>query len=159
MRPRLYHENESPRWAGKWYYYGTSTSKLNRGGSEKKNFSDFGPSELRFWHIKENNCRITGFQGFALVDTATAKAKQYPECNTLVTRIEVRIMRLRREKGDRKQGALQTTQDPNVPNNNTGIILSIIPVLILGIIYISSSSSIENTASIIYYCTFAILML
>ena len=75
--------------------------------------------------------------------------KQYQECNTLVTRIEVRIMRLRREKGDRKQGALQTTQDPNVPNNNTGIILSIIPVLILVIIYYSSS--IENTASIILY--------
>ena len=90
-------------------------------------------------------------------DTATTKAKQYQECNTLVTRIEVRIMRLRREKGDRKQGALQTTQDPNVPNNNTSIILSIIPVLILGIIYYSSS--IENTASIIYYCTFTILML
>ena len=38
-------------------------------------------------------------------------------------------MRLRREKGERKKGALQATQDPNVPNNNTGIILSIIPVL------------------------------
>ena len=76
---------------------------------------------------------------------------------TLVTRIEVRIMRLRREKGERKKGALQATQDPDVPNNNTGIILSIIPVLILVIIYYSSS--IENTASIIYYCTFTILML
>ena len=59
---------------------------------------------------------------------------------------------LRREKGDRIKGALQATRDPNVPNNNTGIILSIIPVLILVIIYYSSS--IENTASIIYYCTF-----
>ena len=66
-------------------------------------------------------------------------------------------MRLKREKGDRKRGALQATQDPNVPNNNTGIILSIILVLILGIIYYNSS--IENTASIIYYCTFTILML
>ena len=46
---------------------------------------------------------------------------------------------------------MQATRDPNVPNNNTGIILSIIPVLILVIIYYSSS--IENTASIIYYCT------
>ena len=100
---------------------------------------------------------LCSWEPLTLIDTVTAKAKQYQECNTLVTRIEVRIMRLRREKGDRKQGALQTTQDPNVPNNNTGIILSIIPVLILGIIYYSSS--IENTASIIYYCTFTILML
>ena len=75
----------------------------------------------------------------------------------LITRIEVRIMRLRREKGDRIKGALQATRDPNVPNNNTGIILSTIPVLILVIIYYSSS--IENTASIMYYCTFTILML
>jgi hypothetical protein len=39
-------------------------------------------------------------------------------------------MRLKREKGEseRIKGVLQTTQDPNVPNNNTGIIL-IIPVL------------------------------
>ncbi len=36
-----------------------------------------------------------------------------------------------------KKGALQATQDPNVPNNNTGIIISIIPVLILVIIYLS----------------------
>ena len=57
-------------------------------------------------------------------------------------------MRLRREKGDRIKGALQATRDPNVPNNNTGIILSIIPVLILVIIYYSSS--IENTASIMH---------
>jgi hypothetical protein len=45
---------------------------------------------------------------------------------------------------------LEATQDPNVPNNNTGtgIILSIIPVLIiLVIIIIYYSSSIENTAS------------
>ena len=91
------------------------------------------------------------------IDTVTAKAKQYQECNTLVTRIEDRIMRLKREKGERITGALQATRDPNVPNNNTGNILSIIPVLILGIIYYSSS--IENTASIIYYCTFTILML
>ena len=40
---------------------------------------------------------------------------------------------------------------------NTGIILSIISVFILGIIY--NSSSIKNTASIIYYSTFTILML
>ncbi len=66
-------------------------------------------------------------------------------------------MRLKREKGERITGALQATRDPNVPNNNTGNILSIIPVLILVIIYYSSS--IENTASIIYYCTFTILML
>ncbi len=66
-------------------------------------------------------------------------------------------MRLKREKGERIKGVLQATQDPNVPNNNTGIILSIIPVLILVIIYYSSS--IENTASIIYYCMFTILML
>ncbi len=46
----------------------------------------------------------------------------------------MRIMRLRREKGERKKGALQATPGPNVPNNNTGIILSIIPVLILVII-------------------------
>ncbi len=37
---------------------------------------------------------------------------------------------------------MQATRDPNVPDNNTGIILSIIPVLILVIIYYSSS--IEN---------------
>ncbi len=54
---------------------------------------------------------------------------------TLVTRIEVRIMRLRKEKGDRIKSALQATRDPDVPNNNTGIILSIIPVIILVIIY------------------------
>ncbi len=65
-------------------------------------------------------------------------------------------MRLRREKGERIKGALQATRDPNVPNDNTGIILSIIPVLILVIIYYSSS--IENTASkYIYYCTLTIL--
>ncbi len=38
-------------------------------------------------------------------------------------------------------------ENPNIPNNNTGIILSIIPVIILVIIYYSGS--IENTASII----------
>ena len=32
----------------------------------------------------------------------------------LVTRIEIRIMRLRKDKGVRIKGALQTTQDPNV---------------------------------------------
>jgi hypothetical protein len=32
------------------------------------------------------------------VDTVNTKAKQYQECETLITRIEVRIMRLRREK-------------------------------------------------------------
>ncbi len=70
-------------------------------------------------------------------------------------------MRLRREKGDRIKGALQATRDPNIPNNNTGIIISIIPVLISYISYnIYYSSSIENTASImLYYCTFTILML
>ncbi len=36
-----------------------------------------------------------------IVDTATAKAKQYQEFNTLVTRIKVRIMRL---KGRRVKG-------------------------------------------------------
>ena len=45
---------------------------------------------------------------------------------------------MRLQKGHRIKGALQTTRDPNpnVPNNNnnTGIILSIIPVLILYII-------------------------
>ncbi len=44
-------------------------------------------------------------------------------------------MRLRRKKGDRIKGALQATRDSNVPNNNTGIIFSIIPVLIFVIIY------------------------
>jgi hypothetical protein len=82
----------------------------------------------------------------SIVDTVNTKAKQYKECDTLITRIEVRIMRLRKEKGDRIKGALQATRDPNVPNI-TGIILSIIPVIILVIIYYSSS--IENTASII----------
>ena len=70
--------------------------------------------------------------GGSFVDTVNTKAKQYQECKTLITRIEVRIMRLRK-------GALQATRDPNVPNNNTGIILSIIPVLILVIIYYSIS--------------------
>ncbi len=36
-----------------------------------------------------------------ILSPLTAKAKQYQECNTLVTRIEVRIMRLKREKGER----------------------------------------------------------
>ena len=79
------------------------------------------------------------------VDTVTPKAKQYQWCNTLVTRFEVRIMRIK----DEGQGCVAS--HPHVPNNNTGIILSIIPVIILGIIYYSSS--IENTTSIIYYCT------
>jgi hypothetical protein len=58
-------------------------------------------------------------------------------------------MRLRKKKGDRIKGALQATRDPNVPkpNNNTGIILSIVPVIILVIIYYSSSIEIENTTS------------
>ena len=43
------------------------------------------------------------------VDTANANAKQYQECNTLVTRIEVRIMRLK-EKGEKTKGALQATR-------------------------------------------------
>ena len=34
----------------------------------------------------------------------TLRLKQYQECNTLVTRIEVRIMRLRKEKGVRIKG-------------------------------------------------------
>ena len=55
---------------------------------------------------------------------------------------------LRRERGDRIKGALQATRDPNVPNNNTGIIISIITVLILVIIYYSIS--IENTDSIMH---------
>ncbi len=42
------------------------------------------------------------------VDTVNTntKAKQYQECETLITRIEVRIMRLRREKGERKTGCV-----------------------------------------------------
>ncbi len=62
-------------------------------------------------------------------------------------------------KEHRIKGALQTTRDPNVPNNNTGIILSVIPVLILVMIYYSIR--IENTDSIMYYyyCTFNIVML
>jgi hypothetical protein len=47
----------------------------------------------------------------------------YQECHTLVTRIEIRIMRLRKDKGVRIKGALQATHDPNVPK--------IIPVLYL----------------------------
>ncbi len=74
---------------------------------------------------------------------------------TLVTRIEVRIMRLRKEKGDKIKGALQATRDPDVPNNNTGIILSIIPVIILVIIYYNYNYS----SSILYYCTFTIVLL
>ncbi len=53
----------------------------------------------------------------SIVDTVNTKAKQYQECDTLITRIEVRIMRLRKEKGDRIKGALQATRDPDVPNN------------------------------------------
>ncbi len=59
-------------------------------------------------------------------------------------------MRLRREKGERKRGALQATQDPNVPNNNTGVILSIIPVLILVIIlyiYIIIVAAVDTSSS------------
>jgi hypothetical protein len=56
------------------------------------------------------------------VDT-TSKLALYQDCNTLVTRIEIRIMRLRKDKGVRIKGALQATQDPNVPK--------IIPVLYL----------------------------
>ncbi len=67
----------------------------------------------------------------------TLTLEQYQECNTLVTRIEVRIMRLQKGHTCRIKGALQTIRDPNVPNKNTGIILSIIPVLILVIIYYS----------------------
>ena len=73
--------------------------------------------------------------------------KQYQECNTLVTRIEVRIMRLRKEKGVRikdKRVRCKPPENPNVPNNNTGIILFIIKLVI-----IYYSSSIENTASLI----------
>ena len=46
------------------------------------------------------------------VDT-TSKLALYQDCNTLVTRIEIRIMRLRKDKGVRIKGALQATQDPN----------------------------------------------
>ncbi len=41
----------------------------------------------------------------------------------LVTRIEIRIMRLRKDKGVGIKGVLQATQDPNVPK--------IIPLLYL----------------------------
>ncbi len=60
-------------------------------------------------------------------------------------------MRLRREKGERIKGALQATQYPNVPNNNTGIILSIIPAgtYISYNICIIVAASIENT--LLYY--------
>ena len=56
-------------------------------------------------------------------------------------------------------GSLQTTQDPNVPRiiPDTGIIISIILVIILVIIYYSIS--IENTDSIIYYCTCTMVIL
>jgi hypothetical protein len=51
----------------------------------------------------------------------------YQDCNTLVTRIEIRIMSLRKDKGVRikGKGALQATHDPRseVPK--------IIPVLYL----------------------------
>ncbi len=49
------------------------------------------------------------------VDT-TSKLALYQDCNcnTLVTRIEIRIMRLRKDRGVRIKGALQATQDPNV---------------------------------------------
>ncbi len=40
-----------------------------------------------------------------ILDTANANAKQYQECNTLVTRIEVRIMRLK-EKGEKTKGCV-----------------------------------------------------
>ncbi len=58
----------------------------------------------------------------SIVDT-TSKLALYQDCNTLVTRIEIRIMRLRKDKGVRIKGALQATQDSNVPK--------IIPVLYL----------------------------
>jgi hypothetical protein len=45
-------------------------------------------------------------------------------------------MSKRKDKGVNEKGALQATQDPNVPNNNTGIILSIIPEIISVMIYI-----------------------
>ncbi len=60
----------------------------------------------------------------SIVDT-TSKLTLYQDCNTLVTRIEIRIMRLRKDKGVRIKGALQATQDPN-PN-----VPKIIPVLYL----------------------------
>ncbi len=41
----------------------------------------------------------------------------------LATKIEIRIMRLRKgHMVKSEKGVLQTTQDPNVPNSNTGII-------------------------------------
>ena len=41
-----------------------------------------------------------------IADTVNTKAKQYQECETLITRIEVRIMRLEREKGERETGCV-----------------------------------------------------
>ena len=93
------------------------------------------------------------------VDTVNTKAKQYQECERLITRIEVRIMRLKERRVKRQRVRCKPPDDvqPDVPNNNTGIILSIIPVFILVIIYYSSS--IENTTSIIYYCTTTVRVL
>jgi hypothetical protein len=73
----------------------------------------------------------------------------------------VSVSGLRKDKGVsvRIKGSLQATQNPNVPNNNnTGIILSIIPVVILFII-LYHSISIENTDGLISYCTCTIVML
>jgi hypothetical protein len=59
------------------------------------------------------------------VDTTSTLAL-YQGCNTIVTRIEIIIMRLRKDKGVRIKGALQATHDPNVLNNNTGISLYLV---------------------------------
>ncbi len=50
-----------------------------------------------------------------IVDTANTNT--VPRKQPLVTRIEIRIMRLeiRKDKGIRIKGALQATQDPMVP--------------------------------------------
>ncbi len=56
---------------------------------------------------------------------------------------------LRGIEGVRIKGALQTTQDPNVPK--------IIPVIIL--VITCHRISIENTDSIIYYCTYTAIVL
>ena len=89
----------------------------------------------------------------------TLKLNSTKNVKTLITRIEVRIMRLKGRRVKRQRVRCKPPDDvqPYVPNNNTGIILIIIPVIILVIIYYSSS--IENTISIIYYCTTTVRVL
>ena len=97
----------------------------------------------------------------------TLKLNSTKNVKTLITRIEVRIMRLKGRRVKRQRVRCKPPDDvqPDVPNNNTGIILSIIPVIILSIIpviilvIIYYSSSIENTTSIIYYCTTTVRIL